>query len=260
MTAHPSLDGTRLTVEAYAAHLAADVVALAAASTDLDAQVPGCPDWRVRDLISHVVGVYRHKVAALDADAAPPQPEPPHDWGDLTEGEDPCDALRSAYADLRDRLDARGPDSVTWTWWPPEQTVAFWVRRMAQETAVHRWDAESAAHGVDDAGEIDAALAADGVDELLGWLTWPWDEMPQDEATGQKVLVSSGDHSWTVTLHPTRVAVAGGGDDAAVSLLAAEPSGLLLHLWGRPGEHGVATGGDEVALRLLHERLAALAS
>ncbi len=38
--------------------------------------------------------------------------------------------------------------------------------------------------------------------------------------------------------------------------VAGEPSDLLLHLWGRPGEHGIATMGDPVALALLRERLA----
>ncbi len=47
--------------------------------------------------------------------------------------------------------------------WAGAPTAAFWFRRMAQETAVHRWDIE-AAHG--DPRPIEAALAVDGVDEL----------------------------------------------------------------------------------------------
>ena len=45
-------------------------------------------------------------------------------------------------------------------------TAAFWFRRQAHETAVHRWDAQRAAtpSSVD---PIDATLAADGVDEWL---------------------------------------------------------------------------------------------
>ncbi len=259
MTVHPSLDGTRLTTAAYLAHLDADVEAMLAASTDLVADVPGCPGWTVRDLLSHLVGVYRHKVAAMDADAEPAGPE--GGWGDIAEGADVRDVLRTEHAVLLERLTARDAGSPTWSWWPGEQTVGFWQRRMAQETAVHRWDAQSAVLGADDADPIPDELATDGIDELLGWLTWPWDDDPQPAAAGQSVLVAAGEHSWTVTLHPTRVTVVGGsasGDAAA--LLAAEPSGLLLHLWGRPGEHGVATGGDQVALDLLQQRLAAVGS
>ncbi len=50
-----------------------------------------------------------------------------------------------------------------WTW-SPQQDVAFVIRRVTQETAVHRVDAERAA-GRDH--RIDPELAADGVDEFL---------------------------------------------------------------------------------------------
>jgi uncharacterized protein (TIGR03083 family) len=195
--------------------------------------------------------VYRHKNAVFATGGKPPQPTE-GDWGALADGEDPRVLLRDEYAVLRRHLDV-DPDAPSWTWWPPEQTMGFWQRRMAQETAVHRWDAESAAYGVDDAGDIDPQLADDGIDELLGWLTWDWDEV-QEGAVGQRVLVSTGDRSWTVVLDPTAAAVSAGGDDGD-ALVAGEPSGLLLHLWGRPGEHGIARGGDLTALRLLAERL-----
>jgi uncharacterized protein (TIGR03083 family) len=254
MTEQPSIDGTRLPDERYLELLDSDLEALVAASGDLAADVPGCPGWTVRDLLSHVIGVYRHKVVAIDTAAQPPSREV-GDWGDLVDGEDPREVLRSVYAELRERLTARDPLTPTWAWWPAEQTLGFWIRRMAQETAVHRWDAETAVLGLDGAAPIADDLATDGIDELLGWLTWPWDEVPQDDATGQSVLVSTADHSWTVTLARTVVTVEGGGTDGA-AFAAGEPSGLLLHVWGRPGDHGVATMGDTTALRLLRERLA----
>ncbi len=53
---------------------------------------------------------------------------------------------------LRERLTARDPARRRrGRGGPREQTVGFWIRRMAQETAVHRWDAESAVSGVDGA-------------------------------------------------------------------------------------------------------------
>jgi uncharacterized protein (TIGR03083 family) len=254
MTEQPSIDGTRLPDERYLELLDSDLEALVAASDDLAAEVPGCPGWTVRDLLSHVIGVYRHKVVAIDHNAAPPAPES-GDWGDLADGEDPREVLRGVYAELRERLTARDPLTPAWAWWPSEQTLGFWIRRMAQETAVHRWDAETAVHGLAGATPIADDLATDGVDELLGWLTWPWDEVPQDDATGQTVLVSTSDHAWTVTLSRTAVSVSGGGTDGG-AFIAGAPSGLLLQVWGRPGGHSVATIGDQTALRLLRERLA----
>jgi len=253
MATHPSIDGTRLSTDDYLAHFDADLAGLLAASTDLAAAVPGCPGWTGRDLVEHVIGVYRHKIVALDTDATPPERDDP--WGGVDDGADPVTVLAEVGSALRERLVARDAAATTHTWWPSEQTVGFWQRRMAQETAVHRWDAESV-HGLETAAPIDDALAADGVDELLGWLTWPWDEVPQPDADGHQVVVSTADHSWTVTLRPTRVEVAGGSSESAVALVAGEPSDLLLHLWGRPGDHSVATAGDETALRLLRERLA----
>jgi uncharacterized protein (TIGR03083 family) len=254
MTAQPSVDGTRLSDERYLELLDADHHAMIAASDDLAADVPGCPDWTVRDLLSHVIGVYRHKIVAIDTGAQPPRRDV-GDWGDLAAGEDPREVLRTVYAELRERLTARDPLTPTWAWWPTEQTLGFWIRRMAQETAVHRWDAETAAHGLDGASPVDEDLAADGVDELLGWLRWPWDDEPQDDATGQTVLLSTSDHAWTITLNRTTVTVEGGGADGS-AFAAGDPAGLLLHVWGRPGDHGVATLGDTDALRLLAERLA----
>jgi uncharacterized protein (TIGR03083 family) len=259
MDSLPSLDGTRLDADAYLARLDSDVEAMLAASEDLGLEVPSCPGWTVSDLLSHVIGVYRHKNAVFETGASPGD-APADGWGALAAGEDPRVVLRAEYSVLRGHLATRDPAEVVWTWWPSEQTVGFWQRRMALETAVHRWDAETAAYGVDDANAVDDALASDGVDELLGWLRWPWgDELAQPEAHGQRVLVSTVGHSWTVTLHPTEVGVVGGGDDAE-ALVAGDPSGLLLHLWGRAGEHGIASGGDVESVRLLRERLAMVAS
>jgi uncharacterized protein (TIGR03083 family) len=250
----PSIAGTRLTAQAYLDATDADLEALAVSVADhLDDQVPGCPGWTGRDLVSHVVGVYRHKTVALETAAQPPDRDAA--WGELGTT-DPVLTLRAAYAELRDHLAGADPAVASWSWWPAEQTVGFWQRRMAQETAVHRWDAQSCAAGPDGAEVIDEAIAADGVDELLGWLTWPWDEVPQPEASGQQVAVSTPEVSWTVTLHPTQVEVRAGAAESAAAMLAGPASGLLLHLWGRPGDHGVAAVGDPDALRLLAERLA----
>lgn len=253
----PSIDGTRLSAAAYLEHLDADLEALLDAASDLGRDVPSCPGWTVRDLLSHVIGVYRHKCEALRTDA-PPAERGEDDWGVLRDGEDPREVLRAAYAELRALLTAREPSATTWTWWPQEQTVGFWLRRMAQETAVHRWDGEAAAYGVDGAQPVDDDLAEDGIDELLGWMRWDWTEVPQPAAAGQQVLVSTGEHAWTLTLEPTAVRVEGGAGEAS-ALLAGDASAVLLHLWGRPGQD-VATGGDSAALELLRERLAMAAS
>ena len=80
-----------------------------------------------------------------------------------------------------------------WNWssiWP--DTAAFWPRRMAHETSVHRVDAQQAAGAQ---LPIDTALATDGVDEFLmvhfaedaGELTGTGENVPvaDDRRTGR---------------------------------------------------------------------------
>ena len=47
---------------------------------------------------------------------------------------------------------------------PSDHTAGFVIRRMAQETAVHRWDADDAAGRP---RPVEADLASDGIDEFL---------------------------------------------------------------------------------------------
>ena len=65
---------------------------------------------------------------------------------------------------LHDALAALDPDAHVWNFSKGPQDGRFWPRRMAIETALHRWDGQDA-HGR--AATIDAELASDGMDEVL---------------------------------------------------------------------------------------------
>ena len=66
---------------------------------------------------------------------------------------------------LADALDGLPTDFPIWNWFGIDPPIpGFYHRRMAQEVAVHRWDAQAAAGATT---PIDAALAADGIDEVL---------------------------------------------------------------------------------------------
>jgi hypothetical protein len=67
------------------------------------------------------------------------------------------------------------PAAQAWNFLAAAPTAAFWGRRMAHETAIHRWDAELAtgspapfAPSVSAPGTFDPVFAADGIDEVLG--------------------------------------------------------------------------------------------
>jgi uncharacterized protein (TIGR03083 family) len=233
----------------YVDHLRHDGERLAEiAAGNLTAPVPSCPGWTVRDVVTHVAEVYEHKIACTDL-GRPPDPWPPAWPDDL----DPLEWFADAHARLLAMFDRNGPDSPSATWWPPDQTVGFWARRMAHETAVHRVDAELAAGTTT---PVDAELATDGVDEILViMLEGDWSDDEDPSAGGKRVAIETGASAWTVTLEPASVVVAHGlgPRDAALN---GEPSEVLLWLWGRADDDHVSRSGDAAALELLRTRLA----
>ena len=243
---------TRLSPDAYLSYLDSDVSVLLNSTEELSARIPACPDWNVRDLYSHLVGVYRHKIVALETGKAPELTT--GSWGDLLEDEDPREVLRREYLRLKSRLESVPSDTPAWSWWPDEQTVGFWQRRMALETVVHRWDLQSARLPEKLLTAVPNDLANDGIDELLSWLAWPWDDQPQPEANGQKVGISTPTASWFVELHPTRVLVSRGHAPTQASI-SGDPSDVMLYLWGRRMEQNVVLTGDATALSLIEQRL-----
>jgi uncharacterized protein (TIGR03083 family) len=218
-----------------------------AARDDLSIAVPTCPGWTVRDLVRHVAEVYEHKIACTELGRAP-EPWPP-EW---PANRDPIEWFDDAHARLLEMFARSGPSTPSATWWPDDQTVGFWARRMAHETAVHRVDAESATGALT---PVDAELALDGIDEILVlMLAGDWSEDPDDAAQGQRVSISAGDRSWTVTVDRGAMGVADGGDAGDASVQD-DPSDVLLWLWGRAPDERVARSGDPEVLRVLRERL-----
>lgn len=62
----------------------------------------------------------------------------------INDGE-PLALLDGAFTELLAEFAAHSPDDPAGTWYGPDQSVGFWIRRMAHETAIHRIDAEIAA-------------------------------------------------------------------------------------------------------------------
>jgi uncharacterized protein (TIGR03083 family) len=144
----------------------ADAFRTAATVAALDAQVPSCPEWTVEDLVGHLGGVYawvnRH---VTRGDVSRPEPR-----GDEA---GPAGAARLAwfddrYAELLRTLESVEPELPAWNWAPQAKKAVFWHRRMAHETAVHRWDMQMASGATE---PIEAKLASDGITEVLdSWL------------------------------------------------------------------------------------------
>lgn len=245
---------TRLAPTRYLELIDADSARLLSVARDLDAAVPTCPGWTVRDLVEHVAVVYQHKIACTQLQREP------DDWPPPVPAGDPREWLQKSRVELLELLLDRGPAAPSHTWWPPDQTVGFWYRRMAQETAVHRVDAESA---VGEVTPVAADLAVDGIDEaLMIMLEGDWSDMSPDDwgavspeaGVGRTVAVAGGDAVWRVTSRIDGVGVQVGAGRAD-ALVGGDPSEVLLWLWGRRPVEAVQVSGDHAAVHALRDRM-----
>jgi uncharacterized protein (TIGR03083 family) len=216
---------------------------------NLDRLVPSCPEWTVADLVQHVGAVYLHKVATLREGAAPTQ-WPPSGLND----EEPVALLDRAYAELIAEFSRRDPEDFSPTWYDPDQTVGFWIRRMAQETVIHRIDAELAADTP--IAPVPDDLAIDGIDELLkAFVAHDVKKYPEDYAEalsaspGWSYTINTAGVEWTVGTSPGSFSV-GGGPGMTVAeftytdtTITGTPTALLRWAWNRetPGEPSPVT-------------------
>ena len=133
----------------------------AAQTAGIDARVPSCPEWTIGDLLGHVGRIHHYVTSIVERRPGAPdvhwtQAEPPP-------LEERIEWFASGVDPLADGLRTADPEMEAWTW-TDDHTVGFWARRMANETLVHRWDAQRAAG---DPNELDRTQSVDGIDEFL---------------------------------------------------------------------------------------------
>ena len=199
--------------------------AVALEAGDLDARVPGCPEWALRDLAEHLGRVQRFwaAVVRVGADRKPPHPEinPPVDAPGLAAW------MRASTHDLLDALRATDPATPAWVWWRDNRTVGAIARHQVQEAAVHRWDAQSA---VGRPEPLERPVADDGVEEFV-WIA--------------RQLREAAPITLTITDTGRSIAVS---DEASVATVSATASDLVLLLHGRVAADAVHVEGDRDVL------------
>jgi uncharacterized protein (TIGR03083 family) len=233
-----------------------ELLAGAAEQAGMGAAVPSCPGWAVRDLLKHTGHVHRWAAGFVSRGLTRPA-------GGASEeeilGQGRGDAelpgwFREGHAALVLALAEARPDLDCWTFLSAPSPLAFWARRQAHETAVHRADAEQAAAG--SAGSAGPAhgpafepdFAADGVDELImGFLarnisrgSWP--------GLGGSLAIHSADGAagsaaWLVAGGAAEPGVSRGAGPAGCDVTG-PASDLYLTLWHRRPPDGLLVTGD----------------
>lgn len=191
--------------------------------------VPECPGWTGLDVVRHVAEVYLHKAESIRAGVMPGAGWPPAWLAELPA----LQVLDECHGRLLAEFVRHSPSDPAATWLPEDQTVGFWLRRMAHETAVHRRDVESAASS---ATPVDEVLAVDGIDEVLAlMLAGDWSTEVIGDASGSTVAVKSAGHHWLVTLNPAEVLLVRGaaGEEDVAATLSGGAGEVFLWLWGR---------------------------
>lgn len=220
---------------------------------DLTAKVPSCPEWTLDDLVEHVALVYLHKVEVMQ------RGEFPAEWPPPRGPESSAQLLERCYAALRKEFAERIPADHAFTWYGPDQTVGFWIRRMAQETVIHRVDAELAAG--EPIAPIPGDIAVDGIDDVLGTclayasVAWPDAFEGQLPAGGETVLVKAGESAWLVTLGEQITVTSAAADTVADATVEADADDLLLWAWRRSDADTVSGQGRTELIGKLRELL-----
>jgi uncharacterized protein (TIGR03083 family) len=223
-------------------------LAEAAAAAGLDADVPTCPGWQVRDLLRHVGDVHRWARAHVAEGRLRRigKDELPAVAGPLPADEVLLDWYRLGHARLVETLASADPDLVCWTFLPAPSPLAFWTRRQAHETAIHRADAEAA---LGTSPTFPAPFAADGVEELLlGFFGRPaGDGGDGPPPTSLHLRAEDAGLDWLVRVGPAGTETTREAAPADCSVTG-PASDLYLLLWNRRTVDGLAMSGDRAVL------------
>jgi uncharacterized protein (TIGR03083 family) len=196
----------------------------------LEQRAPWLGEWRAVDVVGHLGQVHRWATMMIE------QPGTKVRRRDVVRPPDDASVehVLAWYRDgVQPMLDALAGDrDVAVQTWAGERPARWWLRRLAHETAVHRWDVEAAATSVPTADPIDTMMAIDGIDELLEVFVPLVAEKFTGATSTMHVHATDGAGEWLVTLADDGVNVErihARGDVA----LRGPASDLVLALWNR---------------------------
>ncbi|MEU1807097.1 maleylpyruvate isomerase family mycothiol-dependent enzyme [Streptomyces sp. NPDC019937] len=217
-------------------HLLAD----AAAKAGTDARVPTCPGWQVRELLSHIGRVHRWATRYVSeglTERVQLSEEPEQDGAELVAW------YREGHRALVKALTDADPALEAFAFLPAPSPLAFWARRQAHETAIHRVDAESALGA--DHSPFDPAFAADGIDELLvRFHGMERSRVRLDTPRTLRLRATDTDDVWTVRLSEEPPHTTRGAEGDADCELTGPVGELYLVVWNRLPYSALSGKGD----------------
>lgn len=211
--------------------------------------VPQYPGWSLLDLLVHTGSVHRRTtdvVSGLLMEA--PQRTYPGDKATASVIAWYDDGLAAMTA----ALDDADPTAPVWGF-GPAPTVAFWRRRMAIETAIHRRDAEEA-RGTPRPLDDDVATA--GIDEYPDmWL--PRLRHEGDRPSGT-VALRTPLGAWCLHVEGPGFGMSGGDEPAADAAVSGPVSDVYLWLAARRPARPLDRTGDGALLTAVDDAVARL--
>lgn len=230
---------------------AGDRLAAAANTAGLDAKVPSCPDWTVRDLLFHTGSIHRwaagtvREVRTSVSDQV--GGDPLRDAGHRPADGELLDWFTEGHAALITTLREAPPDLQCWAFLPAPRPLEFWIRRQTHETTIHRADAELAAGKLT---QVDPQVAVDGIDELLtGFVARRRGRLRTEQPKTLSVQASDAEAAWHVTVSAEPV-VTVRSDQPADATLRGPASDVYLALWNRLSFGALDAFGDAEVLRI----------
>jgi uncharacterized protein (TIGR03083 family) len=221
----------------------------AVAAGPLDVQVPTCPDFTVDVLAAHVGRFCSWWTHVLCEGTGRPKPPYSEELGDTSR----VDWLRAIREHLLAELAVTPPETVTWSWYPANQSAAFVARRVSHELAIHRVDAQLARGPAD---PVEPELAADGIEEIFV-LFYAVDRVRGGDAPrphGETLHIHGNDYvpaEWLLTFTDDGVDVRHEHAKGDLALRGAV-SDLEMVLYQRPTVGRVERFGDERVLETFH--------
>jgi uncharacterized protein (TIGR03083 family) len=204
----------------------------------------------LREVVRHIGGIHRWAATML-------REQRTERWntsllevvgGAWPDDDELVDWYRAGLATLLTTIRDAPPDLDGWAFLPAPSTQAFWARRQAHETAIHRADAQSCTEAV---SAYDPAFAADGVDEVLFGFAARRNDLPADPPV-LRLEATDVDRVWTARLGPELVDAATDAEAAVTPVVdctvRAPASDLYLLLWNRRRASTAAVSGDASVL------------